>query len=118
MSAPVSPEFPFAVDDAARDQVCRILRKDGREEAFLRVGIKGGGCSGLEYLFALDAVARETDLVWSTEGVRIHCDPKSARFLAGATLTFSGNLLGGGLRFENPNAERSCGCGTSFTPKR
>lgn len=65
----------------------------------------------------LDSVLKDSDLVLEFEDLRIVCDPKSAKFLQGAQLVFTGNLMGGGLAFENPNATRSCGCGASFTPK-
>lgn len=71
----------------------------------------------MEYMMKLDSELRETDLVLDQDGVRIVCDPKSARFLEGAELVATNNLMGAGLAFNNPNASRSCGCGTSFTPK-
>ncbi len=66
----------------------------------------------------LDTGAKPTDLETEIEGIKVVCDPKSAKFLAGAELNFTNNLIGGGFKFENPNAGRSCGCGTSFTPKK
>lgn len=110
-------EFPVTIDSSAVPQLKRLLAKDGRAEAFLRVGVKGGGCSGLEYVMRLDTEVREIDIVTEVEGVRVACDAKSAKFLTGATLRYTGNLIGGGFQFDNPNAARSCGCGTSFTPK-
>lgn len=65
----------------------------------------------------LDNELRPTDLVLDQDGVRFVCDPRSARFLQGAELVATNNLMGGGLAFNNPNAFRSCGCGASFTPK-
>lgn len=110
--------FPVTVTERALAQVRRLLAKDGRSEAFLRVGVKGGGCSGLEYVLRLDVRPIPGDLEQEIEGVRVVCDPKSAGFLRGATLDHTGNLLaGGGFQFDNPNASRSCGCGTSFTPR-
>lgn len=111
-------EFPVILTPAAVLQVRRLVAKDGREGVFLRLGVKGGGCSGLEYLMKLDDAARENDLVFVAEGVEVRIDPKSARFVAGSTFDYTGNLIGGGFKFENPNAERSCGCGTSFTPRK
>jgi len=110
--------FPIVVTDAALAQVKRLLVKDGRPEAFLRLGVKGGGCSGMEYVMKLDTVAKPIDIVLELEGVRIACDAKSAVFLQGATFDYTGNLIGGGFKFDNPNASRSCGCGTSFTPRQ
>ncbi len=110
-------DFPVTLDATAVPQVARLLAKDGREGAFLRVGVKGGGCSGLEYVMKLDVATREGDLLAQFEGATVVCDPKSAKFLEGSTLRYTGNLIGGGFVFDNPNADRSCGCGTSFTPK-
>jgi iron-sulfur cluster assembly protein len=107
--------FPVVLSTAALARVAALVAKDGREGAFLRVGVKGGGCSGFEYVLRLDVSAREGDLVWESEGVRVVCDTKSARFLVGSTLEYTGNLIGGGFKFSNPNADRSCGCGTSFS---
>jgi iron-sulfur cluster assembly protein len=109
--------FPITLTEAALVQVKRLVVKDGREGVFLRLGVKGGGCSGLEYLMKLDVGLKPNDLTTDVEGIKVVCDPKSASFLDGATFNYSGNLIGGGFEFQNPNAARSCGCGTSFTPK-
>ncbi|MFW5697626.1 MAG: HesB/IscA family protein [Fimbriimonadaceae bacterium] len=109
--------FPVEIDDKAVPQIKRLLERKGDADTFLRIGVKGGGCSGLEYMFKLDQNLRETDAVYQGQGFRVVCDPKSAKFLTGARLVYTGNLIGGGFAFENPNAERQCGCGTSFTPK-
>lgn len=110
-------EFPISVTPEALAQVKRLLSRGGRPEAFLRVGVKGGGCSGFEYVFKLDDKMLEIDSVQEMDGVKVVVDAKSAKFLAGSTLVYTGNLIGGGFRLENPNAARSCGCGTSFTPR-
>ncbi len=109
--------FPIQVTDAALAQVKRLVAKDGRPDVFLRLGVKGGGCSGLEYLMKLDTERKPIDLELVVDGVTIVCDTKSAKFLSGSKFDYTGNLIGGGFAFENPNAARSCGCGTSFTPK-
>lgn len=109
--------FPITITDAALAQIKRLIAKDGRPEVFLRLGVKGGGCSGFEYRMELDTVRRPIDLELVHEGVTIVCDSKSAKFLEGSIFDYTGNLIGGGFKFENPNAARSCGCGTSFTPK-
>ncbi len=113
----VSNDFPVSISPEAIAQIKRLLERKGAPGSFLRIGVKGGGCSGLEYLFMIDSTPKEIDLVWEEEGIRVVCDSKSAKFLLGSTLVYTGNLMGGGFAFENPNAERSCGCGTSFTPK-
>lgn len=110
-------EFPVTITDAALAQVKRLVVRDGRPDVFLRIGVKGGGCSGLEYVMKLDVEPKPIDLSVEIDGVRVVCDQKSAKFLDGSTFDYTGNLIGGGFKFENPNAERSCGCGTSFTPR-
>jgi iron-sulfur cluster assembly protein len=110
-------EFPISVTENAINQLKRLVAKDGREGVFLRLGVKGGGCSGLEYLMKLDIARKPIDVETVIEGITIVCDSKSAKFLDGATFDYTGNLIGGGFTFNNPNASRSCGCGTSFTPK-
>lgn len=109
-------DFPIRFSQEAATRLAQILARKGSEGAFIRIGVKGGGCSGLEYVLRLDTTRRPEDLETVVEGVTVVCDPKSAKFLAGSTLVTSGNLIGGGFTFENPNAKRNCGCGTSFTP--
>lgn len=109
--------FPITVSPAAVGQIKRIAAKDGRPDVFLRVGVKGGGCSGFEYVLKLDTRRTPFDLEIEVEGIRVVSDSKSAPFLEGSSLEYTGNLIGGGFKIENPNAARSCGCGSSFTPK-
>lgn len=110
-------EFPVSVSEKALQQLKRLFAKDTREGVFLRVGVKGGGCSGLEYVMKLDTDRKAIDLSTIVDGMEVVCDSKSAKFLDGSTLDYTGNLIGGGFQFQNPNAGRSCGCGTSFMPK-
>lgn len=84
------------------------------EQAFLRVGVKGGGCSGLSYVLAFEGEAREGDRIIEKDGVRLLLDPKSELYLAGTTLDFTSGLNGQGFVFQNPNAKGTCGCGSSF----
>ena len=109
--------FPITVSSAAVEQIKRLLKKDGREGAFLRVGVKGGGCSGFEYVLRLDVKHTQFDLTLDVDGVQVVSDSKSAPYLDGSSLEYTGNLIGGGFKIENPDAARSCGCGSSFTPK-
>lgn len=109
--------FPIEVADSAVAQIQRLVAKDGRPDVFLRVGVKGGGCSGFEYVLRLDTRSTPFDIEIQLGGIRIVSDTKSAAFLTGSKLVYTGNLIGGGFKVENPNAARSCGCGTSFTPK-
>jgi len=110
-------EFPVRASERAIARIRQLIAKDGRPNLSLRVGLKGGGCSGLEYVLKLEDTLRDSDLTTIWDGITIACDPKSARYLAGTRLDYTGNLIGGGFSFENPNAARKCGCGTSFTPK-
>lgn len=110
--------FPVTLDSKAIVRVQQILAKENKQDAFLRVGVKGGGCSGLEYVMKVDEKTYENDLITEIGGFTVRCDAKSAKILQGSVLTYTGNLIGGGFLFENPNAARSCGCGTSFTLKR
>lgn len=84
-------------------------------DACLRVGIKGGGCSGFSYTLDVTAAPADGDEVVESNGVRIVCDPKSALFLSGTEVDYSDDLLKGGFVFNNPNAERTCNCGASFS---
>jgi iron-sulfur cluster assembly protein len=85
------------------------------EDGGLRVGVQGGGCSGLTYNLRFDAHPRERDRVFNFDGVRVFVDPKSFVYLHGMTLDWEETLLHQGFAFKNPNAQKSCGCGTSFT---
>ncbi len=106
------------VTPAAVKQIKRLREKKGNAQLGLRLGVKGGGCSGLSYVMRFEETPSERDTVYDVEGVLVMIDPKSARFIGGVTLDYStANLLEGGWKFINPNAAKSCGCGTSFTPK-
>lgn len=110
--------FPVHVTEAAVKQTKRLLQKKGNEALTLRLGVKGGGCSGLSYIMKFEEETRESDLLHNFDGLQVAVDPKSALYLAGATLDYTiANLLDGGWKWTNPNAGQSCGCGTSFTPK-
>lgn len=80
----------------------------------LRLGVKGGGCSGMTYVLAFDESPKERDTVYQLEGLTIYIDPKSQFYLSGTTLDFSDGLSGRGFVFNNPNAAKTCGCGHSF----
>ena len=81
----------------------------------LRLGVQGGGCSGLSYLFRLEKEQRPKDNVYEFDGVRVFVDPKSLLYLDGMTLDYKESLIHSGFVFDNPNAKKSCGCGTSFS---
>ncbi len=94
----------------------KIRQTFERERVFggLRLGILGGGCSGLSYQFKFEAKPRERDHVFDFDGVQIFIDPKSLIYLRGLTLDYKESLMQSGFVFDNPNATKSCGCGTSF----
>jgi iron-sulfur cluster assembly protein len=101
---------------AAVERVREILREQGIVEGGLRVGVKGGGCSGLGYTLAIDTEVRPGDRVFETDGVKVYVDAKSFLFLDGATLDWKNEgLMQRGFAFINPNSTGSCGCGESFT---
>ena len=106
------------VTEKASAKLNSLLTRQGRPEGALRVAVIGGGCSGLQYKMDLVDGPANRDILVKSAGVNVVIDPKSARFLAGTTLDYSvKNLLEGGFVFHNPNASRTCGCGTSFQPK-
>jgi len=81
----------------------------------LRVGVKGGGCSGFEYVLDLTETQKEHDEAWTQHGITVICDPKSLLYLNGTTVDFKDEIMGRGFVFQNPNANTSCGCGSSFS---
>ena len=103
------------VTPLAVSEIKRLLKDRGHQDYGMRVGVKGGGCSGLSYLMDAEERPQEHDRVFEVEGVRLFCDPKSYLYLNGLTLDYSNQLIGGGFQFSNPNATRTCSCGTSFS---
>ena len=105
------------VSDIAKKKVVELMTDDGFNATtdFVRVGVKSGGCSGLSYDLKFDNSKNEEDKVFEDNGVKIIIDKKSFLYLAGTTLDFSGGLNGTGFVFNNPNANRTCGCGESFS---
>jgi iron-sulfur cluster assembly protein len=104
------------VSEKAKDKILEIKRSESRSEDFhVRVGVKGGGCSGLMYDLTFDDVLQTNDKVIEDQGIKLVVDKKSVLYLAGTTLDFSDGLNGKGFQFLNPNASRTCGCGESFS---
>ncbi len=102
------------VTDKAVSKIRDAFQREGIAEGGLRLGVLGGGCSGLSYQFKFDRKPRPTDKVFDYSGVNVYVDPKSFVFLDGMTLDWKDSLIHSGFVFENPNAKRACGCGTSF----
>jgi len=105
------------VTDIARKKVREMMQDDGFNYTndFVRVGVKSGGCSGLSYDLKFDSNKNENDKVFEDNEVKIIIDKKSFLYLVGTTLDYSGGLNGTGFVFKNPNANRTCGCGESFS---
>lgn len=105
------------VSEKASKKVIELMTEDGFDATkdFVRVGVKSGGCSGLSYDLKFDKELLEGDKVFEDNGVRIAVDKKSFLYLIGTTLEYSGGLNGAGFVFNNPNANRTCGCGESFS---
>ena len=104
------------VRDNAREQVMKLMQQDASPEgSFVRVGVEGGGCSGLMYKLDFDHELKEDDKIFEDNGVKVVVDKKSFLYLVGTELDFSGGLNGKGFQFINPNANRTCGCGESFS---
>ena len=103
------------VTENAKTQALQLMKDDGNEGYFIRVGVKGGGCSGLMYELTFDNSLNENDKSFTDNCVEVVVDKKSFLYLVGTTLDFSGGLNGKGFVFSNPNADRTCGCGESFS---
>lgn len=103
------------ITSKAISEVKKIKQQNSIADDYgLRLGVKGGGCSGMSYTLGFDAAAKESDLVLDADGVRVFIDAKSMFYLMGMTLDFSDGLMGKGFTFNNPNATKTCGCGSSF----
>ena len=105
------------VSETAKNKVVQLMTEDGfnPNTDFVRVGVKSGGCSGLSYDLKFDKEHKDEDKVFEDNGVKIIVDKKSFLYLIGTTLEYSGGINGTGFVFNNPNANRTCGCGESFS---
>lgn len=106
----------ITVTPAAAQEVKRLMEKEQKPNLGLRIGVKGGGCSGLSYVLAVeDATPKPYDTVLEQDGIKVLVDAKSQLYLDGMTLDYTAALMGGGFEFKNPLAKKSCGCGHSFS---
>jgi iron-sulfur cluster assembly protein len=105
------------VSEQAKQKVMQLMAEDGFNPTtdFIRVGVKSGGCSGLSYDLKFDKLKENDDKVFEDNGIKIIVEKKSFLYLIGTTLEYSGGLNGSGFVFNNPNANRTCGCGESFS---
>lgn len=110
-------KFSIEITDSAVEHVKRFMEQEGKSDAIVRVGVRGGGCSGLSYVLQFEGADSIglMDHVFEKNGVRVVVDKKSMLFLAGTTLDYEDGLMGKGFTFKNPNARQSCGCGESFS---
>ncbi|MBI2094974.1 MAG: iron-sulfur cluster assembly accessory protein [Candidatus Omnitrophica bacterium] len=101
--------------EKAQEEVHKLLALQNKPGLFLRLGVKGGGCSGMTYDVKIDDRLSESDRSFEMGDLKVVCDVKSLLYLDRMTVDYSTDLVGGGFRFINPNATGSCGCGTSFS---
>lgn len=105
----------ISITTKAAQQIVKVRAENSIPDSHgLRVGVKGGGCSGFTYVLGFDAEPRDNDKILESEGMKIFVDPKSLFFLSGTQLDFQDGLNGKGFVFNNPNAAKTCGCGNSF----
>ena len=109
-------EETIILTPAAVSEVKRLLaEEEGGDKLMLRVGVQGGGCSGLSYSMSFDTVVDEYDKVFDFDGVNVVVDGKSLLYMSGTTIDYTKELLSGGFKFNNPKSSRGCSCGTSFS---
>lgn len=109
--------MPITLTETAAKEISTIIDKQelNLEKVRLRVGVKGGGCSGFSYILDLTENQKDSDESFDQHGVTIICDPKSYLYLNGTTIDFKDEIMGRGFVFQNPNATTTCGCGSSFS---
>lgn len=103
------------ISNTAKDRLLSLLEKEGSNNQFVRVGVESGGCSGLSYKLDFDNTKKDDDEIIEDNGIKLLVNKKSYLYLVGTTLEFSEGLNGKGFVFNNPNANRTCGCGESFS---
>lgn len=108
---------PVTLTEVAANEIKTIVEQQelDAEKVRLRVGVKGGGCSGFSYILDLTEKERDTDEVFEQHGVKVIIDPKSLLYLEGVQIDFREEIMGRGFVFNNPNATATCGCGSSFS---
>jgi len=117
MSTETTQDQVIILSELAAKEVKNIIASQelDAEGVRLRVGVKGGGCSGFSYLLDLTETQKDSDEVFEQHGIKIIIDPKSMLYLSGVTVDFKDEIMGRGFVFNNPNATSSCGCGSSFS---
>jgi len=105
----------ITLTDNAAKRVNAILIGENKKDYFLRINVSDGGCSGMSYNLTFDNKQNEFDKIYKSKGVKVLCDVKSWFYVKGTEIDFSNDMLSGGFKLNNPNANRTCGCGTSFS---
>jgi iron-sulfur cluster insertion protein len=106
----------ITITDSATVKLKDILAEENNPDLKLRIFVQGGGCSGMSYGFTLDEVANEDDFTLDESGVQVLVDSMSMQYLTGASIDYKDDLMGATFSISNPNAQTSCGCGSSFSP--
>lgn len=113
--APAPRRSGIEIDASAAERISKLLAERGTPQAGLRIRVRGGGCTGMQYDMEFADAPREKDRTFEAHGVRIFVDPKSYIFLVGTVLSYHQGKLESGFKLQNPNVKQSCGCGESFT---
>lgn len=108
-------QFPLVLTEKAQSMALRATKAEGTDDLFLRISIKGGGCAGLQYNLDIDDKPAQFDVVCHFGDLKVAVDIFSLHYLANTTIDYQENLDGAGFKFENPNARKTCGCGSSFS---
>lgn len=106
---------PVRLTAKAVEMVKDAMAQEGLEGHGIRIGVQGGGCAGFQYSMDFEKDAREGDMSFEQDGIRLYVDPMSSMYLQGVTVDYVQGLQGAGFKFENPNARTTCGCGSSFS---
>ena len=116
-TTPSTEQDSVILTELAANEIRGIIAKQelAPDKVRLRVGVKGGGCSGFSYLLDLTETQKDSDEVFEQHGIKVIVDPKSLLYLSGVTVDFKDEIMGRGFVFNNPNATSSCGCGSSFS---
>lgn len=104
----------ITITEKAQEEFSRIMKEEGLKAQGIRMGVKGGGCSGFTYVMSFESEKKDGDITLNEARVPLFIDPKSFVYLEGLEIDYVADLLNRGFKFNNPNATKSCGCGTSF----
>jgi iron-sulfur cluster assembly protein len=110
-------EMILTITEAANHRVKEMMKEQGADNLFLRIGVKGGGCTGLTYGMGFDEEKKEDDASFESDGIQVVIDKESEPLLRDVIIDYKQNMMGGGFAIENPNAIATCGCGSSFKTK-